>query len=455
MKDNKNRNTISRKKFLKDSATAAAAFTIVPRHVLGGQGYTAPSDKLNIGCIGVGGKGRVDVHGVSSQNIVALCDVDQARATEPHGYSKNAYEAFPEARRYEDFRVMLDKEKDLDGVTISTPDHVHAIATIKAMERGLDVYTQKPLTHTINECSEVVSMANKTGVTTQMGIQNHAKVGPRILCELVWQGTIGKVNKVHCWTDRPVWPQGKKYRPDRERIPHSLDWNLWLGPAEKRAYNPAYVPFTWRGWWDYGEGALGDMGCHIFDYPNWALKFGSPLSVEASSTAVSDESPPRAAMVTYYIKSELSDSPVKLVWYDGGLTPATPRGLENKNALNKLHNGSGVILYGESGTLVYGHKSPKPVLVVNGQEKDYPPPRKAIPRSPGFYNEWIRASKGSKTRPTANFDYSGPLAEKVLLGVVAIKSGKKLLWDDKNKKVTNVPAANQYLKREYRKGWNL
>lgn len=451
----KNKKHLKRRDFLKNSALTLSAFTILPSHVIGGLGHTMPSDKLNLGCIGIGGKGRVDIAGVSSENIVALCDVDQARASDRHGFSQNAYEAFPDARRYEDFRDMFEKENDLDGVTICTPDHVHAVATTMAMKKGINVYTQKPLTHTIDESRRVVSLANKTGVVTQMGIQNHANEGPRILNELVWEGVIGEVKEVYCWTDRPVWPQGIEYRPIRERIPYSLSWDLWLGPAPYRAYNQAYVPFDWRGWWDFGEGALGDMGCHLIDYANWALKFGSLLSVEAYSTQAYSESAPLSAIVTYYLHSELTGSQVKLVWYDGGLKPNIPLGLKDEATLNLWQKGSGVILKGDSGTLVYGHKHPKPILIVNKEEKNYTLPKQKIPRSPGFYKEWINAIKGNKEIPTADFNYSGPLTEIVLLGVIAIRTGKKLFWDNNEMEITNVRDANIYLQNKYRKGWEL
>lgn len=446
-KKKENIKSLTRRKFLADSALMASAFTILPRYVMGGPGYVPPSDKLNIGCVGIGGKGKEDLAGVSSENIIALCDVDDVRA-------KEAYAAYPKARKYKDFREMLDKEKDIDAVTISTPDHVHAIATITAMKLGKHVYTQKPLTRTIAESRRVVDLARKVGVATQMGNQGHANEGPRILNELIWQGSIGKVKKAHCWTDRPIWPQGIVQRPDKQvAIPSTLNWDLWVGPSAYRPYAPEYVPFNWRGWWDFGCGALGDMGCHIMDYPFWALKLQAPITVEAYSSPVFQESPPLASMITYTFKTGLDDSLVEVIWYDGGLKPNIPEGLTSEVSLWK--SGSGVMFEGESGTIVYGHHRPKPILVINKREKDYGTPQKMIPRSPGHYIEWLNECKGSKERAMSNFDYAGPMTETVLLGNVALRAGKKLYWDPVNMRVTNMPEADQYLRMEYRNGWDI
>lgn len=447
---------LERRKFIRNSSVAISAFTIIPRYVLGGSGFTAPSDKLNIACVGVGGKGRVDVDGVSSENIIALCDVDQARATKilNKKFDKNVYEAFPKARRYEDFREMLEKEKDIDAVTISTPDHTHAIMTMAAMKMGKHVYTQKPLTRTIEESRRIMEFARKAGIATQMGNQAHANEGIRILNELIWQGAIGNVKEVHCWTDRPIWPQGIAHRPDKPQpIPPDLNWDLWLGPAPYRSYQPDYVPFKWRGWWDFGCGALGDMGCHILDYPFWALKLTAPLTIEAYSSPVYKETAPQASLITYTFESGLDGSPVNVVWYDGGLKPNIPKGLESETDL--WDEGSGVVFKGDSGTIVYGHHRLRPVLLINGKEQDYGMPNEMIPRSTGHYMEWIDECKGSKNRAMSNFDYAGPLNESVLLGNVAIRTGQKLFWDAENMKVTNVPEAVQYLREEYRNGWEL
>lgn len=453
MKNKESEQTISRRKFISNSTVAVSALTIVPRYVLGGDGFTAPSDKLNIACVGVGGKGRVDVDGVSSENIIALCDVDQVRATETSN-RKNAYEAFPKARRYQDYREMLEKEKDIDAVTISTPDHTHAIITMAAMRKGKHVYTQKPLTRTIGESRKVIDFAREAGVATQMGNQGHANEGPRILNELIWQGAIGTVKEVHCWTNRPVWPQGIPNRPKvSQSIPSTLNWDLWLGPAPYRNYHSDYAPFKWRAWWDFGCGALGDMGCHILDYPFWALKLTAPLTIEAYSSPVYQETAPQASLITYKFKSGLDGSMVDLIWYDGGLKPNIPKELESE--INLWESIGGVVFKGDMGVLVYGHHRPKPVLLVNGKEQDYGTPKEMIPRSVGHYQEWINECKGSDARAMSNFDYASPLNEAVLLGNVAVRTGKKLLWDAENMKVSNVPEANQYLREDYRSGWEL
>lgn len=456
MKNMKKLKTLSRRKFIGKSMIGVTAFTVVPRFVLGGSGYTAPSDKLNIGCIGVGGKGRADIHGVMSENIIALCDVDQVRAQERSGLfdNKSVYEAFPKAKRYLDFREMLEKEKDIDAVTISTPDHTHAVITMAAMKSGKHVYTQKPLTRTIDESRKLVEYAKKSGLATQMGNQGHANEGPRILNELIWQGAIGKVHEVHCWTNRPVWPQGIEHRPSQSpQIPATLDWDLWLGPAPYRPYHTDYVPFSWRGWWDFGVGALGDMGCHIIDYPIWALKLTYPTTVEAYSSPVYEESPPQSSLITYTFNSGLDGSPVKIVWYDGGLKPNMPEGLGHED--NLWNSIGGAIFKGETGVIVYGHHRPKPVLLINGRKVDYDMPKEMIPRSIGHYKEWIEEIKGSKNRSMVNFDYAGPLNETVLLGNVALRTGQKLMWDAENMRITNLPEANKYLKEDYRSGWNL
>jgi predicted dehydrogenase len=454
MKSKNNHRIKTRRTFIKNSTLTAAAFTIVPRYVMGGTGFTAPSDKLNIACVGIGGKGRVDVQEVSHENIIALCDVDQARAGENRGNMKNAYDSFPNARKYVDFREMLDKENHIDAVTISTPDHTHAVITMEAMKKGKHVYTQKPLTRTVDESRKIVEYANKNGIVTQMGNQGHANEGPRILNELVWQGVIGNVKEVHCWTNRPVWPQGMVNRPEASPpVPDTLNWDLWVGPSPYRPYHPDYVPFKWRAWWDLGVGALGDMGCHIMDYPFWALKLGAPNSIEGYSSPVSQETAPQASLITYNFKSGLDGTLLDLIWYDGGLKPNMPKGLENHTDL--WESIGGVIFKGDEGVLVYGHHRPKPILLVNGKEKNFEMPKEMIPRSPGHYIEWTNQIKGSKERAMSNFDYAGPLNEAVLLGNVAIRTGKKLTWDAENMKVSNLPEANRYLKEDYRAGWNL
>ena len=298
--EKKREREISRRHFIGNGAFAAATITLVPRHVLGGPGYVAPSDKLNVACIGLGGKGRSDSAAMASENVVALCDVDDKRAAEGSEQSPSPLSMFPKAKRYRDFRVMLEKEKSIEAVTISTPDHTHAVIAMMAIKMGVHVFVQKPLTHTLYEARALAEAARKYKVVTQMGNQGHAGEGGRIVNEWIWDGAIGDVREVHCWTNRPVWPQGIEAPEEIPSVPPTLDWNLWLGPAKWRPYHPAYVPFAWRGWWDFGTGAVGDMGAHILDHPYWALKLKYPKTIQASSTAVNDDSYPLASMTVSY-----------------------------------------------------------------------------------------------------------------------------------------------------------
>ena len=437
---------INRRNFILKSALASSSFFIVPRHVLGGKGYQAPSDKLNIACIGVGGKGKVDVREVNSQNIMALCDVDEKRAA-------NTFNQYPNAKKYKDFRRMLEEnEKDIDAVTISTPDHTHAVMAMMAINMGKHVFLQKPLTRTIDETRQITEAARKMKVATQMGNQGHANEGPRILNEMIWAGMIGKVDRAHVWTNRPIWPQGIKERPnEKPSVPGTLDWDLWLGPAPFRDYHPAYVPFKWRGWWDFGCGALGDMGCHLVDFPYWALNLGHPEAVDASSTPVYKETAPVGSTVHYYFPEKEDQPAVHLTWYDGGILPPHPKGLEKYTIDDHI---GGVMFEGEDGIIVYRYVEDRPVLIKDGKEVDYQLPEQQMERSPGHYEEWINACKGGKPA-MANFEYSGPLTEIVLLGNLAIRSGKRLEWDADNLQVTNVSGANQYIREDYRMGWKL
>ncbi len=441
----------SRRDFLGISV-AAATFTIMPRHVLGGRGYIAPSDKLNIACIGIGGKGRVDVQEVGSENIVALCDVDEKRAVERSSqYPLNAYEQFPRATKYHDFRRMLEKENGIDAVTISTPDHTHAVIAMAAIQAGKHVFCQKPLTRTIFEARKLTEAARAAGVATQMGIQAHAGEGPRLINEWISSGAIGKVSEVHCWTNRPIWPQGITRPKETPEPPSMLNWDLWLGPAPVRPYHPVYVPFGWRAWWDFGCGALGDMGCHIFDYPVWALNLRYPSSVEAHSTAVNSETAPVASLVYYDFPASDKRPPVRLTWYDGGMMPPLPDGLD-EDLYGDSH--SGVLFVGDEGKLLHRHHAPKPILIPRSRYRDWTAPKRTLARSPGHYQEWIAACKGGAPA-LCNFDYSGPLTEIVLLGNLAIRTGKKIEWDGPKMTSPNVPEAAQYVREACRPGWSL
>ncbi|RPH99155.1 MAG: twin-arginine translocation signal domain-containing protein [Calditrichaeota bacterium] len=456
---------LNRRNFLTGSAAAAAVFTIVPRHVLGGPNYTAPSDKLNIACVGIGGKGFSDTLAMEKENVAALCDVDENRLSETHGDNQQTMLAtFPKTKFYQDFRVMLDKEKSIDAVTVSTPDHTHAVIAMEAMKRGKHVFVQKPLTHTIHEARVLTEAARKYGVITQMGNQGHADEGGRLFNEWIGDGAIGAVTEVHCWTNRPVWPQGIDAPQKTPSVPPIIDWNMWLGPMHWRPYHPAYVPFAWRGFWDFGTGALGDMGAHIIDHPYWALKLKYPTHVEASSSIFTKDSPPIASMVTYHFPARGEMPPLKMIWYDGGLKPQRPEVIEAGRMLGD--NGGGVLCIGDRGILmcsVYGRNPriiPEPAMKeYQKNQKDAGGPRVKIPRSPGIHEEWLEAIKqGNKDMATTQFDYSGPLTETMLLGNVAIRLAEKNLileYDGEKGLFTNSEEANQYLHIEYRKGWTL
>ena len=438
---------MSRRHFLATTAAATAAFTIVPRHVLGGPGYTPPSDKLNIAGVGVGGMGGVNVHGCESENIYALCDVDKKHAA-------RTFKKYPKAKKYTDYRKMLEKEKSIDAVIVATPDHNHAVVAMAAMSLGKHVFVQKPMTNTIYEARMLTEAARKYKVATQMGNQGHAGEGNRLMCEWVADGAIGQVHEVHAWTDRPGgrWAQGIERPEETPRVPRTLDWDLWLGPAPYRPYNPAYLPFAWRGWWDFGTGSLGDMGCHIMDTPVWVLNLGHPTSVEAISTPVNLETAPLSSIVTYHFPARGKLPPVKMTWYDGGLMPRKPEELEEGRRMGD--NDGGVLLEGDKGTIMCGCYGNNPRLIPETKMAAYEQPAKTISRSPGINKGWIEACKGGQPA-SSNFDVSGPLTEIVLLGNLALRTGKRLEWDGPNMKVTNFPEANEYVHREYREEWSL
>lgn len=453
---------LTRREFIGKTAGAAAAtaagFMIVPRRVLGGPGYQAPSDTLNIGCIGVWGKGASDIVSCSSENIVALCDVDDAMMDRFLKWDEPTPEQrakFEKAARFRDFREMLDKVKDIDAVTVSTPDHTHAVAAMAAMKMGKHAFVQKPLTHTIKEARLLAQEAKARNLVTQMGNQGHAKEGARLICEWIWDGAIGPVREVHVWTNRPIWPQGIDAPTEIPSVPPHVDWNLWLGPAPWRPYHPAFYTFVWRGWWDYGTGALGDMGAHLIDQPFWALKLGAPKSVQASGTEFTKDSYPLAEVVSYEFPERGKLPPVRLTWYDGGLTPPRPAGLAN--GLMMGDDGGGCLFVGDKGMLICSTYGESPRLLPDSLMKDYKRPDKTIPRSPGIHEEWIAAIKAGK-KSTTDFSYAAALTEMMLLGNIALrfKDEKVVLeWDSANLRFPNVPAADPFVHKDYRPGWSL
>ena len=427
-------------------AAATAAFTIVPRHVLGGAGKKAPSEKLNIAGIGVAGRGAGDIGEVSSENIVALCDVDWRHAA-------GTFKRYPKARQYRDFRKMLDKEdKNIDAVVVATPDHTHAVATMMAIKMGKHVYCEKPLAHDIFEVRQLTEAAREHKVATQLGNQGQATEETRLVCEFIWDGAIGPVREVHSWCNRPISPRGVDRPKETPAVPEGLNWDLWLGTAPERPYHPCYLPFNWRGWWDFGTGVLGDIGCPQFVSIFRALKLGYPTSVEASTSGVNSETAPLASIVRYEFPARGDMPPVKLTWYDGGLMPPRPSELENGRRFGNVDDN---LYVGDKGKML-SHR-----LIPESRSKEYGKPPKVLPRSPGHHKEWIRACKGGPPAGS-NFEASGPMAEVVVLGNIAVRmsqqlyeKGLKLYYDGPNMRITNMPEANNYIRRQYRKGWSL
>ncbi len=440
---------MSRRDFLSSVAATAAAFTIVPHYVLGGEpNNLPPSEKLNIAAIGIGGMGKRNLRECETENIVALCDVDD-------NYAGKIFNKYPDAKKYRDYRVMLDKQKDIEAVIIATPDHSHAVIAMEVMKRGKHVYLQKPLAHTVYEARMLTEAARKySKVITQMGNQGHSSEGARLICEWIWDGAIGPVREVHAWTSRPRWPQGIDRPKESEPVPATLDWDLWLGPAPERPYNSCYHPFKWRGWWDFGTGALGDMACHIIDPAFWALKLGYPVNVEASSTKVNSETAPLASIVRYQFPARGDMPAVKLTWYDGGLLPSRPEELEPGRRIGD--DDGGVIFVGDKGKLMCGCYASGPRLIPETKMQEYKRPEKTIPRINGSHEQgWIKACKEG-SQACSNFNYAGPLTETVVMGNLAIRNpGKKLDWDGANMKVTNLEEANKYVNEPYRQGWSL
>ncbi len=444
---------ITRRRFLESTARAAAAFTILRA---GSARTYAANEKLNIAAIGIAGQGAGDIDQLKSQNIVALCDVDWRHAA-------GTFKRFPGAKAFKDYRKMFDTiSGEIDAVIVATPDHHHAPASMAALRRGKHVYCEKPLTHSVWEAREMTRAARAAKVATQMGNQAQATEETRRVQEFVLDGAVGPIREAHIWTDRPsrglfeeYWPQGIGRPTDRPATPETLEWDLWLGPAPARPYHPAYLPAKWRGWWDFGTGALGAIGCHYFDPVFRALKLGSPSSVEASSTRVNTETYPVGSMVTFQFPAVGGAPAVKLVWWDGGLRPPRPEQIRD----NDVMGDNGLLLMGEKGVILSDWRKwrlfPEKLATEYGE-----PPRK-LARSPGHYQEWIDACKGGAPAGS-NFDWAGPLTETILLGNVALRTQLreklttvKLAWDAKKFEFTNLPEANQFLRRAYRDGWSV
>ena len=487
----------SRRGFLKTAGLISAGMTIIPSRVVSGLGYKAPSDKLNIAGVGIGGKGHINLHGMNTENIVALCDVDWK-------YADSCFKEFPGAKKYWDWRKMFDEMAgSIDGVMVATPDHTHALVAAHALTLGKHVYCQKPLTHSVYESRLLTKLAAKYKVATQMGNQGNSGDGVRQLCEWIWNNEIGEIREVHAWTDRPIWPQGVSRPAKVMPVPSTLNWDLFLGPAPVRPYNEVYTPWNWRGWWDFGTGAFGDMACHVMDPLYRSLKLGYPDKVRGSSTLINTESAPQAETVEFSFPArdnmpKLALPPVKVHWYDGGLLPNLSDLLPAGE--NLMADGLGGCLFiGSKDALMCGSGGYNPRLL-SGRVPNVKPYLRRVPGGAPVYpngpheQDWIRACKESpesRVEGTSNFAYSGPFNEMVLLGVLAIRLqglNKALAWDGENMKFLNISpteelkivksddfrvengnptfdrkydtfnaleSANSYIRHNYREGWKL
>ncbi len=465
---------MKRRKFIKSKAAGISAFYIVPRHVLG-NGFVSPSDKLNIAAIGSGGKGTVNITNSfnnGSDNIIALCDVDDRMAAKMR-------KAHPKAKYYKDFRELLDKEdKNIDAAIVSTPDHMHGVQALQAMKRGKHVYVEKPLTHDIYEARLLTEAAAKYKVVTQMGNQGSSGDDTRLIETWIQEGVIGDVHTVHVWTNRPVWPQGIPSPTGDFPIPEEVSWDLWLGTAPTRKFNPLYIPANWRGWGDFGTGALGDMGCHFMDVPFRALSLGYPSSVSCSvgavwtgffEEAVYTDSLPPSSKIHLQFPARGSMGPVELTWYDGGILPKRPKELLPDEQMGEWDGG--IIMEGTSGKLMAGLFGRNPTLLPSKDMDINSLPKSKFPfvegGSVGHQQQWVNACKeGYGAYTSSSFDLAGPLTETVLMGNLAVRSfnhkegdeftgRKELLWDGESMKITNYDPANKFVKRTYRGEWDF
>ncbi|MDD4489065.1 MAG: Gfo/Idh/MocA family oxidoreductase [Paludibacter sp.] len=481
---------MSRRKFLKAGAVSAIGLTMVPSSVLGKNfGHVAPSDKLNIAGVGVGGRGFSVLKGLQSQNIVGLCDVDWK-------YSDRVFKYFPNAKKYYDYRKMYEElGKSIDAVVVATADNTHAIVAADAMTMGKHVYVEKPLTHTVYESRLLTNLAKKHKVATQMGNQGASGEGVRQICDWIWNGEIGEITKVEAFTDRPIWPQGLE-RPEKvDKIPNTMDWDLFIGPAPMRPFNHIYTPWNFRGWWDFGTGALGDMACHILHPVFKGLKLGYPTKVQGSSTSLLTESAPNAQMVKYIFPArdnlpKVGMPEVEVIWYDGGLKPMRPEGVPVGKNLND--SGGGVIFHGTKDTLICGCYGVNPWLV-SGRKPDAPKKMRVVTESHEM--DWVRSCKetpDNRIETASPFSEAGPFNEMVVMGVLAVRLqnlNQELHWDGPNMRFTNIAEdatirtmikdgfsikdghptfnktmtdpvnaiafANELIKHNYREGWKL
>lgn len=493
---NKASKNLSRRKFLGTVGAASAGITIIPRHVMPGKGFMQPSDTVNVAGIGIGARGASNLRGlcdpdvpivnpqrtstgqplskeelaarearmgnrpqgapqqqqrtqparepVRLANIYALCDVDT-------NFAAHIIKGYPKAKVYTDWRKMLEKEKSIDAVMIGTPDHNHAPIAAAFMREKKHIYVEKPMCKTIFECRKLAEIAKEYNVVTQMGNQGHASEGARLINEWIQSGVIGLVREVHLSTNRPIWPQGNIQRPKGVEVPKYLDWDVWLGPAPKKDYHPDICHFNWRGLRDYGTGALGDMGAHIYDHPFWSLNLGIPTRVQASSSVFNDEFWPLAEMITYEFPARGYMPPVKITWVDGGLRAPRPVEIDPGVRVNSA------LYLGDKGVLMHGDYGSNPQLLPKKVMDEFVPPAPWLPRSKGIYAEWIDAIKNN-TKSSTDFSYASKLVETMMLGNIAVLMANKnvtLEYNPDKMEFTNLPEANAFLKYEYRQGWTL
>jgi predicted dehydrogenase len=505
---------LSRREFVAQSTAAAVGFTIVPRRVLGGAGYVPPSDKVNIAFIGVGAQGlRVMLRFLRESDVqgVAVCDATKSAANYPQwsthefcdsvrkllgvdsgwdwlspdqpiqlthslqvtsgvagrdpcqkiidGYygAQQRSGQYQGCQAYTDFRELLEKQKDFDAVVVCTTDNLHAAVSAAAMKKHKHVFCQKPLTHTIFEARRIAEIARETGVATQIAVANQASEATRELCEWIWDGAIGPVREVHNWSSRPYWAQALERPKEADPVPDGLDWDLWLGPAAERPFNHAYLPFVWRGWTDFGCGALGDMGSYSYDTIFRVLKLEAPVSIEATSTERYSETYPSASIIRYDFAARGDMPPVRFTWYDGGLKPPRPDELEPGRVFKGEgeEEDEGLLFVGDRGKILCGFNGRNPKLIPQSRMDSYKQPPKTLPRSPGNEREWLDACKGSSVKTGGNFEFEGLVTETLLLGNVAVQTGQKLSWDRAGMKVNNSDFAQNQIRPERRKGWEL
>ena len=452
----------SRRRFLQRTALAWSALSLAPAALVRAAGEKAALEKLNLAGIGVGGMGRSNLRQCAAENIVALCDVDQ-------DYAAKTYKEFPKAKVYLDYREMLEKQKDLEAVIIATPDHTHAAIAMAAIRAGKHVYVQKPMAYSVHEARTMTEAAREYKDATQMGNQGHSGDGARLICEWIQAGVVGTVREVDAWTNRPVWPQGIEVERPKETppVPAGLDWDRWLGPAPYRPYHPVYVPGTWRAWCDFGTGSLGDLGCHILDAAFWAMNLKYPVAVEGcistywhdlwKKTEPRHETFPRSTIVRYQFPGRGGLPPLRLTWWDGGMMPPRPDGLDPEEELGD--SDGGLVFRGDKGVLICGCYGRSPRVFPESLRADLAKIPKTIDRIPrgqdGHEADWVRACKGGKPA-SSHFDFSGPLSEMVLMGNLAVRfPNQPLLWDGENMQVRNHKEANAFVRREYRRGWTL